>query len=609
MSVQVKPSILSFIMLFALIQILLISSLRVEASEDFSLVFSEVQVHQKYLDIQFLLEPSNDPLDPLNGSKWAAMTPGSMTDYWVILSNIGPENNTYLVELDEPPRDLGWDWFIKDNGGMTMEVNLTSAHLRDVYGGGPSVMTLIIRVMAPIDASRHTQIMLGINATELGAGEATDSNLTKDRDEMALIIGEPHIISLAPTHPVMFTARPGEWLSIPLTLSNLGNKDVIEVEIYVNEDRFWVTSYRRFENHYIEYDPFLEFNWTELRVEVRRGESYHTELKFRLPPEWTGEGDVFQFRYVGTIVGTNFWQRSEIISVIGDDGDGVPLSDDRFPGDPTAWMDTDGDGKPDFLRGNSTKGLVEDLDDDNDGINDTEDDFPLDASAWKDTDMDGMPDEINRTINSNITEDSDDDNDGIPDLEDMYPLDRFAWRDTDGDGYPDEIIPKSEDWLLEDLDDDNDGYLDEWESFLGSDPKDEASTPLDLDGDGAPDGDDGNSKSWMDLDDDDDGLKDFYDAFPKDPSAKNDWDGDGKPDTIDGPSTTGLEEDLDDDNDGVPDSEDLYPFDPDRSSDAEEDAEDVPWNWIIPGTLIGIILITLSFILGRSITKQDLQED
>ncbi len=55
-------------------------------------------------------------------------------------------------------------------------------------------------------------------------------------------------------------------------------------------------------------------------------------------------------------------------------GDGVPDNEDAFPRDPAAYLDTDRDGQPDFLRpgvaSTITPALVEDLDDDNDGIPD-----------------------------------------------------------------------------------------------------------------------------------------------------------------------------------------------------------------------------------------------
>jgi len=81
----------------------------------------------------------------------------------------------------------------------------------------------------------------------------------------------------------------------------------------------------------------------------------------------------------------------------------------------------------------------------------------------------------------------DSDNDGSPDV-----------IDTDDDGSPDVI----------DTDDDNDGFLDEWELFLGTDPLDQNSVPLDTDHDSIPDGDAANSQPWMDTDDDGDGIPD-----------------------------------------------------------------------------------------------------
>ncbi len=49
------------------------------------------------------------------------------------------------------------------------------------------------------------------------------------------------------------------------------------------------------------------------------------------------------------------------------DGDGVPDSEDAFPGDPNEWLDTDGDGIGDNA----------DDDDDGDGVPDVSDDYPL----------------------------------------------------------------------------------------------------------------------------------------------------------------------------------------------------------------------------------------
>ena len=54
-----------------------------------------------------------------------------------------------------------------------------------------------------------------------------------------------------------------------------------------------------------------------------------------------------------------FWLTVPVINDV--DGDGVPDSQDAFPGDPNEWIDTDADGV-----GNNA-----DMDDDNDGMQDT----------------------------------------------------------------------------------------------------------------------------------------------------------------------------------------------------------------------------------------------
>ena len=66
---------------------------------------------------------------------------------------------------------------------------------------------------------------------------------------------------------------------------------------------------------------------------------------------------------------------------------------DAFPTDASAHLDTDGDGNPDTITGNSTTGLIEDLDDDGDGASDIAEldcgTDPLDATDVAETDSDG----------------------------------------------------------------------------------------------------------------------------------------------------------------------------------------------------------------------------
>ena len=75
---------------------------------------------------------------------------------------------------------------------------------------------------------------------------------------------------------------------------------------------------------------------------------------------------------------------------------------DAFPNDPAASLDTDGDGMPDELNGNSTTGLIEDLDDDNDTIVDLTEEMcgtdPKVVNLLPDMDGDGICDALDDII-------------------------------------------------------------------------------------------------------------------------------------------------------------------------------------------------------------------
>jgi hypothetical protein len=168
-----------------------------------------------------------------------------------------------------------------------------------------------------------------------------------------------------------------------------------------------------------------------------------------------------------------------------------PLLDTSFPDD------IDGDFECDD----------QDFDIDGDGIYNSADAFPLDAAATTDTDGDGMPDTV--TGESTLTEDTDDDNDGWSDADEtecgsnslvasLTPI------DENGDGVCDSVS----------TDDDGDTYSDDEETQCGSDPLDALSIPSDLDGDTICDG--------LDDDEDGDGVSNAQDMYPRDPSKHGD---------------------------------------------------------------------------------------
>ena len=236
------------------------------------------------------------------------------------------------------------------------------------------------------------------------------------------------------------------------------------------------------------------------------------------------------------------------------DGDGVcdgPISPitsnctagpDDFPLDPSAWLDTDGDGNPDDVVGNSTSvpPLVEDDDDDNDGWNDTaESDCLTDSKDALD-----VPADLNDDGLCDVNDDDwDDDGVSNDDETNTSLMGTDPWDpDTDGDGICDGPI------AFEGL------------CHAGPDPYPlDPNAPIDTDDDGLPDENDGWTGPPMEDDDDDnDGTLDVEDDFPLDDGADTDTDGDGDPDNLlyhpyDGP----LVVDEDDDNDGWNDTAEI----------------------------------------------------
>jgi len=249
----------------------------------------------------------------------------------------------------------------------------------------------------------------------------------------------------------------------------------------------------------------------------------------------------------------------------------TPINSDEDSNPDFRDIDSDNDGIPDNIEGQSTSGYVAPLmsDSDGDGLDDAYEGSGDEGIALTNTDGDQEPD----------FRDLDSDNDTIPDNNegndfnfDGIPDQMYTGVDTDGDGLDDgyegsdvkdgydvndEIenpatdLPDTdgtEDVNYRDIDDDGDGIDTPDEDIDGDgdptnddtdgdgipdylDPDNEPAT--DTDGDGVPDS--------ADVDDDNDGILDVV----EDPNGTNvDTDGDGIPDTLD----------IDADNDGIPDN-------------------------------------------------------
>ena len=135
---------------------------------------------------------------------------------------------------------------------------------------------------------------------------------------------------------------------------------------------------------------------------------------------------------------------------------------DAFPNDPSAHMDTDGDGKPDEIFGDSTTNLIEDFDDDGDQSTDM-------AEVENGTDP----------KNSSEFPTDDNDSDGWTNSQELF----CGTDKEDGGSVP--VDFDLDKWCdVDDPDDDNDGWNDDIESDCGTNPNDSSDAPKDDDLDG-----------------------------------------------------------------------------------------------------------------------------
>ena len=243
-------------------------------------------------DIQFMIEPDDDILSEFRNLKWSRMCPGSEGIYWVMIANMGPINDTYHLRLAEPHRNNGWNWYFYDTRSLEIDVHLTSPHIRDkIGGGGPSFKAFRIKVEAPIDASHKTRFPLRVSAISDSLFSDVYDRAYEDHDEMMIVIVDIHYLRIEPNYPKIYYVDQTEYVTIELPLTNLGNKDILTVDLKVIEDNFWMTSYRHFEQMYTSNYYRLDFNWTERTVDIPQGETVWLELKARLDPIFGGDED------------------------------------------------------------------------------------------------------------------------------------------------------------------------------------------------------------------------------------------------------------------------------------------------------------------------------
>jgi hypothetical protein len=312
-----------------------------------------------------------------------------------------------------------------------------------------------------------------------------------------------------------------------------------------------------------------------------------------------------------------------------DDNDGWLDFEDRCPimfGNSTllpmlGCVDTDADGYADLIDdcvtafGSSDKDLLGCPDSDGDKYSDINDKFPLDPSIWIDSDSDGFEDSVD-AFPFNQAQSKDSDGDGYGDNmfggsgSDKFPMNPTQWSDIDGDGYgdnqngtqPDAFIADPTQWT----DADGDGFGDNPSGRQADLFSTDSTQWEDLDGDGLGDNQSGNNPDPYLFDFDNDGYNDSTDPLPK-LASPGDMDYDGIPDGADQFPSNGREwadadgdgegdnADTDDDNDGWSDADETRAgTDPLSSSSQPVNTFEI----VIPGTTIGLGAWDLIGIFG-----------
>ena len=260
------------------------------------------------------------------------------------------------------------------------------------------------------------------------------------------------------------------------------------------------------------------------------------------------------------------------------DGDGWSDLNDMFPGDPSQWVDADGDGVGDNYSWSNIVGGVR--------ISESGDAFPTDSTQHKDRDGDGYGDNPDgfladdcpdsyglSTLGGNVGC-PDSDGDGWADDDDAFPNEPSQHSDLDGDGYGDSPSGVMADSC----------YETPLEEIALVDNLGCAPSERDLDFDGVADSDDScpttpegevldvdaNGCSESERDTDGDGAIDSVDWAPEDSTQTVDTDGDGFGNNAsgtngddcpneEGTSTGNLRGCIDSDGDSWADVEDIVP--------------------------------------------------
>ncbi|MFO8052208.1 MAG: CARDB domain-containing protein [Thermoplasmatota archaeon] len=206
-----------------------VNSSRDEFAEDTITLLTVLDLNVDF-DLFYLKQVDTDPLSDYKDKKWDKINPGGEGLYTMSINNKGNLNDSYLMTLSTPPRDAGWNWYFIETGTLNATVSLTAPTLADQFGGVTG-QTLTVKVECPIGASKDTQIPILLKGTSELSRSSEIEEITK-RDEIIMVVGEQHELQLKIEESTRYV-DPNGTVEFYLLISNLGNKDVINVLLNV----------------------------------------------------------------------------------------------------------------------------------------------------------------------------------------------------------------------------------------------------------------------------------------------------------------------------------------------------------------------------------------
>ncbi len=176
--------------------------------------------------VNFLVQPSSDPLDPLVGLKWSNISPGSNGLYVISILNKGNVNDTYDISLNPPPLEAGWKWSFVETGTREVNVSLVAPPLMDRFGGVTGT-DFTINVTVPDEVLAGTRVVLTLRSEGRVAKENSQEPSTMSDTLMLIVTREPGI-EMVIENDIVFTEINGS-AKVFVDITNTGNLDVQNV--------------------------------------------------------------------------------------------------------------------------------------------------------------------------------------------------------------------------------------------------------------------------------------------------------------------------------------------------------------------------------------------